>query len=123
MRTVLTLPFPPSVNNLFVNNPKSGGRFPSQRYKAWQADALEALLGQPQRHHRHTEPVEVTYTFGRPDRRTRDLFNLEKAPSDFLVKQGVLADDSLIHRGIVQWGDVRGVHIEINTLTTEGMKP
>jgi Holliday junction resolvase RusA-like endonuclease len=111
------------VNNLFVNNPKTGGRFANERYKAWQTEALKAILSQPHRYHRHTEPVEVTYTFGRPDRRTRDLFNLEKAPSDFLVKQGILADDSLIHRGTVLWGDVRGVHIEINTLTTKGPTP
>lgn len=60
-----------------------------------------------------TEPVQVTYRFGKPDKRNRDLFNLEKAVSDLLVEHGILADDSLIHRGIVEWADITGCEVEI----------
>ncbi|MBP3955418.1 RusA family crossover junction endodeoxyribonuclease [Gemmata sp. G18] len=119
--TRLWLPFPPSVNNLFVNNPRTGGRFPSSRYKAWQADALEALLKQPDRFHRHVEPVEVLYAFGRPDKRARDVFNLEKVVSDFLVKRAILADDSLIHRGTVEWGHTPGVTVTIEPLSASNL--
>lgn len=111
MKTVLRLPFPPSVNNLYVNGKR--GRFTSERYVHWQAEALAMFLQQPARLDRHTHPVSVVYTFGQPDKRRRDVFNLEKAVSDFLVKQGVLADDSLIHRGTVQWGEVSGVLVEV----------
>ena len=102
------------MNNLFADG--KHGRFTSQRYAAWQADAYEALLKQPARLDRHTEPVEVTFTFGRPDNRRRDVFNLEKAVSDFLVKHRILADDALIERGTVQWGDAIGVLIAIESL-------
>jgi crossover junction endodeoxyribonuclease RusA len=102
------------VNNLFFN--VKHGRVTSAKYADWQKRAWEAFIQQPDRLHRHTEQVAVIYTFGRPDNRRRDLFNLEKALSDFLVKQDVLADDSLIHRGTVQWGDVTGVMVEINPL-------
>lgn len=114
MRTVLRLPFPPSVNNLFFN--AKHGRVTSAKYAEWQGRAWVAFVQQPARLHRHTTPVQVTYTFGRPDKRKRDLFNLEKACSDFLVKHGVLADDSLIERGTVQWGTEPGVLVEIEPL-------
>lgn len=114
MKTVLRLPFPPSVNNLYVNGNR--GRFTSERYELWRVEALAMFLQQPARLHRHTQPVAVVYTFGQPDKRRRDVFNLEKAVSDFLVKHGVLADDSLIHRGTVQWGEEPGVRIEVEPI-------
>lgn len=125
MKTVLHLPFPPSVNNLFVNDRRTGGRFPSTRYKEWQREAGLILLTQPARLNRHVGPVEVLYTFTPPDKRRRDLFNLEKACSDLLVKQGIIADDALIHRGTVEWGAGSGVRVEINDLqeTNERNQP
>jgi Holliday junction resolvase RusA-like endonuclease len=102
LRTVIHLPFPPSVNHLFAGG-KNGGRFTSKRYKEWQDMAYIMLLSQPARMNRHTEPVQVTYLFTPPDKRLRDVLNLEKAASDLLVKHLVLADDSLIHRGIIEW--------------------
>lgn len=111
---MLTLPFPPSVNNLFANS--SHGRFTTPRYAAWKSDAYVELLRQPARFARHTGPVRVTYTFGRPDKRRRDVFNLEKAVSDFLVAHGILADDTLIEHGTVQWGAEPGVLVVIETV-------
>jgi crossover junction endodeoxyribonuclease RusA len=40
--------------------------------------------------------LEVTYSVNPPDRRKRDLGNLEKAVSDALHKCGVIEDDSQI---------------------------
>lgn len=114
MRTVLTLPFPPSVNSLYINGRHR--RAISKRYEDWQIKAWAALVQQPDRFHRHVAPVHVIYTFGRPDNRRRDVFNLEKAVSDLLVKHGVLADDTLIERGTVQWGSEPGVVILIEPL-------
>ena len=113
MRTELRLPFPPTVNNLFSGTTR---RFTSPKYVAWQREASLVLLTQPGRLHRHTAPVEVVYTYGKPDNRARDVFNYEKAVSDLLVKAGVLADDALIHRGTVQWGPEPGVLIRITPL-------
>jgi crossover junction endodeoxyribonuclease RusA len=116
VKTILALPFPPSVNGLYDGGRNSKRRFTSDSYRAWQADAYEALLGQPARSSRYSQPVQVTYTFGRPDKRRRDVFNLEKAVSDFLVKHGILTDDTLIERGTVQWGSEPGVIVCIEPL-------
>lgn len=48
--------------------------------------------------------VIAVYTFGRPDRRRRDVANLEKAPSDTLTRWGVLDDDSQIIDIRLRWG-------------------
>lgn len=68
-------------------------------------------------------PVEVTYRFGKPDKRQRDLGNLEKAPSDLLVAHGILKDDSLIHRMILEWADLQGMEAEIRTVDLSGETP
>lgn len=112
----LFLPFPPSVNNLFVNNRKTGGRFPSKAYKAWQEEAQHAFAKQTATP--IPGPVSVTYSFGRPDKRKRDLLNLVKAPEDFIVGVGLIDDDSLVERAVVQWvDDVIGARVEITPAT------
>ena len=56
------------------------------------------------------------YSLCPPDRRRRDVFNYEKAISDFLVYQGVISDDSLIHKGTVQWVEGPAVTIQIRDI-------
>jgi Holliday junction resolvase RusA-like endonuclease len=125
VKTVLHLPFPPSVNSLYDGGQHTKRRFISDHYKAWLREAGLVLLTQPARLNRHVGPVEVLYTFSPPDKRRRDLFNLEKSVSDLLVKQGVIADDSLIHRGTVEWGAGSGVRVEVTDLqpTNERNQP
>ena len=41
---VLHLPFPPSLNNLFINV-RGKGRAPSARYAAWRRRATQAMWG------------------------------------------------------------------------------
>lgn len=110
----LMLPRPPSLNNLFVNNRRTGGRFTSKTYAAWQAEAGHALV-QQRPLPRFDGPVSVTVGIGRPDRRKRDLDNVgAKAVLDLLVKHGVLADDSLIQRITMEWvEDVTGARVEL----------
>lgn len=119
----ILLPFPPTSNNLFVNNRRTGGRFPSKRYEEWRQEAARAIVKQyplP----RFDEPVEVVISLGRPDKRRRDLANYEKGPIDRLVSMGILADDSLIHRLTIQWAtDVRGCRIEIEPFRLETTTP
>lgn len=111
----ILLPFPVSTNNLFVNNPR-GGRFPSKRYTEWKKEATAALIGQiPTR--RFDGPIKVTIHLGRPDKRRRDLGNLEKAPLDLLVTHNVIADDSLVEDLRLRWAeDVQGCMIEIEDM-------
>jgi len=98
----ITLPFPPSVNNLFVNS--KHGRFRSQRYDSWINNAGNEILRQ--RPAKITGPVNLTYEFqeGR-DNRKRDLGNLEKATTDLLVALRIIeADDgSIVRRISLAW--------------------
>lgn len=82
----ITLPFPPSVNALYGGG-SGQRRFPSKAYKAWLAKAPELpdrMIGE----------VDLEYRFWFPDRRNRDAENYVKAVSDYLVAQGVIADDN-----------------------------
>ena len=111
----LTLPkIPPSVNNLFINVGKR--RIVSQRYDEWRQLAGWEL--QRQRPEKVTGPVRLSYEFGEPDRRKRDLGNLEKAATDLLVAHGVIeADDNSVVREIrLTWAPVEGVRITIEPI-------
>lgn len=102
---VITLPWPPAVNNLFatVKSPKGLRRIPTRDYKAWALKAGVALLEQ------RPQPLKgkfhVHVTAYRPDNRRRDLDGLFKAPLDLLVKCGVVEDDSLAQSLMIAWSD------------------
>lgn len=101
--TTLTLPFPPGVNNLYFNVPRVG-RVMSERYKAWQREALTAHREQLAGH--VAGSFRLTFSFDRPDYRRRDLDGLLKAPIDFLVKAGVVEDDHLCQAISLSWSKV-----------------
>lgn len=89
----VSLPFPPSVNNLFISRGKK--RVSSARAVAYTLAAHKALAAEgwpcaP------TGELRAVIAVWVPDRRRRDLDNLFKAPLDALVKAKALADDSLI---------------------------
>lgn len=52
----------------------------------------------------HTGAYKLTILAVRPDKRKRDLGNLEKAISDILVSQNIIEDDNLC-----EWLDIRWV--------------
>lgn len=114
----LTLPFPPSVNCLYAGK---GRRYKSKQYEKWIIQARNALIGQTFAPFVQKKPLQVIYIFGRPDKRRRDAANYIKAVDDLLTSQGVIPDDSWIHRGIFEWGDSDGVTVEI-TLLAEKLK-
>jgi Holliday junction resolvase RusA-like endonuclease len=101
-RLYIELPFPCSVNNLFVNNPRTRGRFPSKAYKAWKAEAGKIISAL-----RITKPLPAPYLMTlllqRPDKRPRDAENYIKAISDILVSTGVVEDDSQALLVTVGW--------------------
>lgn len=108
----LWLPFPPSLNSLFPGKAK---RHKSERYEAWIKEAGQALM-QQDKGRGFRIPVSVSYKFGQPDKRKRDLDNLFKAPNDLLVAHGIIEDDSLIHKISGEWADIGGIEVEIITL-------
>jgi crossover junction endodeoxyribonuclease RusA len=97
----ITLPFPPSTNNLFKNIGK--GRARTAAYNAWINEALWMVKAQ--------RPASVTgrFTFEmlvqRPDKRARDIDNLTKPVLDLLKKAGVIRDDSDAKRIVLEWSD------------------
>lgn len=112
----LWLPFPPSLNSLY---PGTVRRHKSKAYEAWIIEAKQALQ-QQDKGAGFNVPVSISYEFGQPDKKRRDLDNLFKAPNDFLVSQGVIVDDSLIHRISAQWAvGFVGVQICISQLLRE----
>jgi crossover junction endodeoxyribonuclease RusA len=116
---VLTLPFPPSTNNLFINT--SRGRIRSSKYDEWATEAGWEL--KRQRPPKVAGPVFLTFYFqDNRDKRKRDITNLLKAPEDLLVKHGVIeADDNTIVREVrASWSEcVKGVEITIIPLAGE----
>ena len=99
----LTLPeLPPSINQAYANSPnsKGRGRFKTGKYKAWEKLCLY-VAKRPKSP--MTGDLMVCYTFTRPDERRRDVANLEKVLSDFLVKAGIIEDDSQIVDLRLRW--------------------
>lgn len=109
--TLLTLPWPPSVNGYWRSY--QGRNILSKAGRAYQQAGAAALAGQqvPQL---GTARVQVTLTLYPPDRRRRDVDNYIKAPLDLLTTAGVWDDDSQIDRLTIERGPVvRGGRVDV----------
>jgi Holliday junction resolvase RusA-like endonuclease len=100
--TPLSLPYPPTLNNLFANVPGKG-RVKSNTYRRWLAEALALLRAQ--RAPKVLGSYHLRILAYRPDRRARDLDNLAKTTSDVLKLAGVIEDDSLAKTISMAWSD------------------
>ncbi len=89
------LPYPPSINQIFYTDFRTRTRHRSKEYRKWVDLSSQYLLLQKRSF--FIEPVCVVYEIYKPDNRKRDLGNMEKALSDFLVSVEILKDDSLIY--------------------------
>jgi len=89
---ILTLPRPPSCNNLFVNVGRK--RVTSKRYKAWQTEAGWELQRQRPGRIAGEWQIDIALPIGT----VADLDNLAKPILDLLVKHGVVADDKFCTR-------------------------
>lgn len=105
------LPVPPSTNQAYATNFKTGRRFKAKDHQKWQEAALTALkkMQEPM-----TGRLEVIYTFHFATPHRRDISNYEKLATDTLVKAGIIKDDSLIdrlvlNRGIEKTGNMVGI--------------
>jgi crossover junction endodeoxyribonuclease RusA len=99
--TTLTLPWPPSTNNLFRNAGKS--RIKTDHYTRWITEAGWTLATQ------HPPRLSGRYVLGLtlhpPTRAARDLDNFVKAVSDLLVAHEVIEGDHLARRIVLEWSD------------------
>jgi crossover junction endodeoxyribonuclease RusA len=97
----IVLPFPPSVNRLWRTT-KTGGMHSSPKYTAWKKQAEWAVAGQVK-----GKSITGEYTLEivavKPDKRRRDLGNLEKAVSDLLQKVKVIENDHLCQEIHMKW--------------------
>ena len=97
----ITIPYPPSVNRIWRTNGK-GTTYSSPAYKAWQKEAQWAIIGQT-RGRKIIGPYHLTINAVRPDKRRRDIGNLEKALSDALVNSGFIEDDCNCEQILARW--------------------
>jgi crossover junction endodeoxyribonuclease RusA len=116
---VLTLPFPISVNAMFMDGKHR--RTKSQRYCDWLAEAGYALKSQRPRP--VPGPVTLLYEVQEgKDNRRRDIGNLEKGLTDLLVTYGVIeADHDRVVREIrLIWNkDVEGVRVTVASASSQ----
>jgi Holliday junction resolvase RusA-like endonuclease len=70
-------------------------------------------------------PYKVEYAAGRPDKRKRDVANLEKILSDTLQKCFVITDDCMIEDMRLRWSDdvePGTVRVTIETIAAHGIQ-
>ena len=96
--TTLTIPAPPSVNNLFSNSVR--GRFKTPKYKAWLAEAGWKLREQLP----DAVPGRVVIVIGVERSNLRsDLDNQAKAILDLLTYHKVIDDDRFVTGLVMAW--------------------
>jgi len=99
--TTLTIPAPPSVNNLFSNGRKgTTGRFKTLAYKAWIAEATWNIREQA------PDPImgRTVIIIGVERKSLRmDLDNMAKALLDLLVTTRVIEDDRYVTGLVMAW--------------------
>lgn len=108
----IVLPYPPSANRLWKFR---GGRRPykSKQYTDWTNKVLILCLGKKKFISGH---YHIMIEAGRPDRRRRDLGNLEKPISDAMQEAGVVGDDCLALSIMSVWEESmekKGVRVSI----------
>lgn len=97
----LLLPFPPSVNRMYRSF--NGRSIKSKAYREWELAAGWAIKSQKPKAIKGHYELQILLT--PPDKRRRDLGNLEKAISDALQSSGVIENDHLCRSMIIAWGD------------------
>lgn len=107
------MPYPPSVNNLFVNV-QGKGRRKSKRYEEWSHVAhMEIMAQRPQWRIQHIcGPVSISIVLERRGRPI-DIDNGAKALIDALVKMKLIDDDRNVQRLTVEHGDVKGARVTV----------
>jgi len=106
----LSLPKPPSVNNLFLNLP-GRGRVLTSQYKAWKIEASSKVRAQRPLFFRG--PVTLCIVI--EDGNRCDLDNLAKAPIDLIVGLGIIESDgpNIVKQITLRHGSVTGALVTI----------
>lgn len=98
----IALPFPVSINAAYANGGNKRGRHKTDRYKAWEKLAGICIKDS---HRVGLKAYHIYIALRAPDKRARDIGNLEKVVSDLLTKHGVLSDDHYCRKLTMIWND------------------
>lgn len=108
----INLPFPVSVNDMYLNNKGRGrGRKPSPEYTAWKDEAGYKLNRQKPGFFKPRAIVMISLD----ERRQGDADNRAKPVLDLLVAHGVLAGDSkrYVRRVSIGWEPVDECRVKL----------
>lgn len=100
IHSCIVLPFPPSVWQLYVGTGRRKRKSPT--YNAWLEEAGYAF--NQQKAEMFVGPVAVDIAVGAPDKRRRDLDNLQKSVLDYCSGK-LWEDDSQVHDLRIRWCD------------------
>ena len=107
---VLDLPYPVSVNDMYVNRiyGKGRGRILSGEYKAWKRDADSFYKAQKLRCRAVSGPFTCEIILSSEKRRhNADCDNRIKPILDFLQRVELIENDSLCDRVSIEWGEAK----------------
>ena len=97
----LSLPFPPTTNNLFLQRGRM--RILAPAYRKWRT-LVEPMVHEQMRGQTPLKGAYIMHiALDRPDKRARDVSNYAKALEDSLVNCGVVRDDSDCIRLVLHW--------------------
>lgn len=114
---VIELPMPPSSNNMFATDKKSGRRFRTAEYSGWLLEAGYRLNAQ--RPPLMAGKVAILIEVEEPKTaRRQDVCNREKAVTDLLVSHRVIQGDDQRHvrELTMRWAPVEGVRVTVRPL-------
>jgi len=94
----LKLPIPPSTNELYVYLRKGNRRVASKKYVAWRMIAALMLANQKKVTFQEVDTITISV---HPNKR-RDIDNYAKATLDLLVGHGIMVDDRIVKRLVVE---------------------
>jgi Holliday junction resolvase RusA-like endonuclease len=114
---ILELPMPPTANNLFATDARSGRRFKTHEYREWIKEAGWRLAAQ--RPPLVRGKVSLLLEIEEPKTaRRQDCTNRVKAVEDLLVSHRIIEGDcqKFVRTVTVRWAAVEGVRITIKAL-------
>ncbi len=92
----LELPYPPTINHYYGNRPR-GGKFIKPSGKAFRQE-VAVLVTQAKAMVNYDGPIRVEIIAEMPDKRRRDIDNINKALLDALQHAQVYKDDTQIQQ-------------------------
>jgi Holliday junction resolvase RusA-like endonuclease len=109
----ITIPVPPSANNMFINVPKRG-RVKSTEYRKWRDAAGWFIQSQP--HPKVPGKVNILIEV----RRGRgDIDNRVKPVLDLLVLHHLIDDDRNVQSVTARWADVDSCRVTVTAFEAE----